>query len=167
MDLYKVDLKGFDDKRYRQLGGRLEPILDTIRRVHAAGIWMEIVTLLVPGFNDGEAELRQLTTFVAGVSPDIPWHVTAYHEDYRMSGTGNTTAGMLDRAARIGREAGLQYVYAGNIPGAVGDLENTRCPACQHAGRAVGLPRRRYGLTKDGALPLLPGRGSRPLERVR
>ncbi len=163
VDLYKVDLKGFDDRHYRQLGGRLEPILDTIRRVHAAGMWMEIVTLLVPGFNDGEAELRQLTTFVAGVSPDIPWHVTAYHEDYRMSGTGNTTVGMLDRAARIGREAGLHYVYAGNIPGAVGDLENTRCPACQHLlVERSGFRVRRYGLTKDGGCPScgtrIPGR---------
>ena len=130
VDLYKVDLKGFDDRHYRQLGGRLEPILDTIRRLHDSGLWLEIVTLLIPGFNDSDDELRRLTAFVASVSPVIPWHVTAYHEDYKMSGTGDTTVGMLLHAAEIGREAGLQFVYAGNMPGRVGTLEDTRCPSC-------------------------------------
>src|SRR5690348_15319738 len=77
IDLYKVDLKSFDDRHYRELGGRLQPILDTIQWLHRAGVWVEIVTLLIPGFNDGERELRDLTRFLAGVSPDIPWHVTA------------------------------------------------------------------------------------------
>lgn len=163
VDLYKIDLKGFDDTRYRQLGGRLGPILDTIGRVHAAGLWLEIVTLLVPGFNDGDDELRRLTGFVAGVSPDIPWHVTAYHEDYRMTGTGPTTIGMLERAAAIGREAGLRYVYAGNIPGAVGDLENTRCPACGHLlVERSGFRVRRNQVTATGGCPAcgtsIPGR---------
>jgi len=163
VDLYKIDLKGFDDKRYRQLGGRIEPILDTIRRVHAAGLWTEIVTLLVPGFNDDDDELRQLTAFVAGVSPDIPWHVTAYHEDYRMSGTGNTTVGMLERAARVGREAGLRYVYAGNVPGAVGDLENTRCPSCRRLlVERTGYRVRRFEVNGQGGCPgcgtVIPGR---------
>jgi pyruvate formate lyase activating enzyme len=165
VDLYKVDLKGFDDRRYRQLGGRLEPVLDTIRALHAAGLWLEIVTLLVPGFNDGDDELRRLTSFVAGVSPDIPWHVTAYHEDYRMSGTGNTTVAMLERAARTGREAGLRYVYAGNIPGGVGDLENTRCPTCRHLlVERSGFRVRRNEVSKDGSCPgcsaPIPGRWS-------
>src|ERR1019366_9113383 len=78
IDLYKVDLKSFDDRHYRQLGGRLQPILDTILSLHQMGIWLEIVTLLIPGFNDGDDELRSLTAFLAGVSPDIPWHVTGY-----------------------------------------------------------------------------------------
>jgi pyruvate formate lyase activating enzyme len=131
VDLYKVDLKGFDDRQYRQLGGRLQPVLDTIQALHQMGIWLEIVTLLVPGFNDSDAELRQLTGFVASVSPTIPWHVTAFHEDYRMGGNGNTTAAMLHRAAGIGEQSGLQFVYAGNLPGSVGSLEDTRCPACR------------------------------------
>ncbi|MDQ3070273.1 MAG: AmmeMemoRadiSam system radical SAM enzyme [Acidobacteriota bacterium] len=131
VDCYKVDLKSFDDKRYRQLGGRLEPILETIRALHAMGIWLEIVTLLIPGFNSGDDEIGRLTAFVADVSPDIPWHVTAFHEDYRMRGNGNTTAAMLTRAAAIGRTRGLRYVYAGNMPGGVGDLEHTRCASCQ------------------------------------
>lgn len=165
VDLYKVDLKGFDDRHYRQLGGRLQPILDTITSLHARGIWVEIVTLLVPGFNDDEHELAELCRFVAGVSPSIPWHVTAYHEDYRMSGTGNTTASMLRRAVELGRIAGLQYVYAGNMPGAVGDLETTRCASCGHEliGR-YGYIIRNYDLTPDGACPSchapVPGRWS-------
>src|SRR3954453_14794696 len=131
VDLYKVDLKSFDDRHYRELGGRIEPILWTIRELHARGIWVEIVTLLIPGFNDGEAELERLTTFLAGVSPLIPWHVSAFHQDYRMTDPANTTPEMLRRAAAIGYANGLRYVYAGNLPGRVGDLEQTRCHACQ------------------------------------
>src|SRR6185436_7514172 len=130
IDLYKVDLKSFDDRRYRELGGRLQPILETIQWLHASGVWVEIVTLLVPGFNDSDAELRGLTAFLAGVSPDIPWHVTAFHQDYRMVDPANTTPAMLQRAAQIGRAAGLRYVYAGNLPGRVGDLEHTCCHQC-------------------------------------
>ena len=130
IDLYKVDLKSFDDRRYRELGGRLAPILDTIQWLHDAGVWVEIVTLLVPGFNDSDDELRGLTAFLAGVSPDIPWHVTAFHQDYKMTDPANTTPAMLLRAARIGQEAGLRYVYAGNLPGRVGDYEHTDCHAC-------------------------------------
>lgn len=130
VDLYKVDLKSFDDARYRQLGGRLAPILDTVERVHALGIWIEIVTLLIPGFNDGADELDKLTQFLAGVSPDIPWHVTAFHADYRMTDRSDTTAEKLAWAAQIGRANGLRFVYAGNRPGQVGGLEDTSCPAC-------------------------------------
>jgi pyruvate formate lyase activating enzyme len=154
VDYYKVDLKSFDDRHYRQLGGRIEPILATIRALHAMGIWVEIVTLLIPGFNDGEDELQRLTAFVASVSPDIPWHVTAFHKDYRMSDPENTTPEMLVNAAEIGRGNGLRFVYAGNLPGRVGDLENTRCPAC--AGLLVertGYHVRQYRLTPEGGCP--------------
>ncbi|MGH9372667.1 MAG: AmmeMemoRadiSam system radical SAM enzyme [Vicinamibacterales bacterium] len=163
IDLYKVDLKSFDDKHYRQLGGRLEPILETIRALHQMHVWVEIVTLLIPGFNDGADELERLTTFLAGVSPDIPWHVTAFHKDYRMNDPENTTPEMLVVAAEIGKRNGLRYVYAGNLPGRVGDLEHTRCHAC----RAVLVERygyliQDYRLTADGACPdcgtAMPGR---------
>jgi pyruvate formate lyase activating enzyme len=130
LDIYKVDLKTFDDRRYRQLGGRIGPILDSIRMLHSLGIWLEIVTLLVPGFNDSERELEQLTGFIAGVSADIPWHVTAFHSDYRMIGIANTECRQLEMAAAIGRAAGLRYVYAGNCPGMVGRHEDTCCPGC-------------------------------------
>jgi pyruvate formate lyase activating enzyme len=131
VDLYKVDLKSFDDRHYRQLGGRLQPILDTIRLLHEMGFWLEIVTLVIPGFNDSDDELTRLGGFLAGVSPDIPWHVTAFHKDYKMTDPENTNAETLIRAAEIGKKAGLRYVYAGNLPGQVGDLENTRCPKCK------------------------------------
>jgi pyruvate formate lyase activating enzyme len=131
VDLYKVDLKGFSDRGYRKLGGVLQTILDSIRLIHAKGFWLEIVTLVVPGFNDDEAELRDAAGFIASVSPDIPWHVTAFHPDYKMRDRDSTTAKMVIRAAEIGVAAGLRYVYAGNLPGRVGPLENTYCPSCQ------------------------------------
>ncbi|MGH9664356.1 MAG: radical SAM protein, partial [Bryobacteraceae bacterium] len=77
VDLYKVDLKSFDDRHYRELGGRIQPILDGLPRIHAMGFWLEVVTLLIPGFNDADDELRRMAEFLAGISPDIPWHVTA------------------------------------------------------------------------------------------
>jgi len=85
------------------------------------GFWLEIVTLVIPGFNDCNDELTRLAEFLAGVSPDIPWHVTAFHKDYKMTDPENTTAETLMRAAKIGKTAGLRYVYAGNLPGMVGD----------------------------------------------
>jgi pyruvate formate lyase activating enzyme len=169
VDLYKVDLKSFDDRHYRQLGGRIEPILFTIRRLHEMGIWLEIVTLLIPGFNDSPDEVERLTAFVAGVSPDIPWHVTAFHKDYRMNDPENTTPEMLVRAAEIGQRNGLRYVYAGNLPGRVGDLEHTRCHDC----RALLVERygyfiQNYRLTPEGACPdcgtKIPGRWGRTFE---
>jgi pyruvate formate lyase activating enzyme len=154
IDLYKVDLKSFDDRHYRELGGRLQPILDTISWLHAAGVWVEIVTLLIPGFNDSEDELRGLTRFLAGVSADIPWHVTAFHQDYRMTDAANTTPAMLQRAALMGREAGLRYVYAGNLPGQVGDLEHTACHACgERLITRHGYLIRDYRLTNTGSCP--------------
>lgn len=166
IDFYKVDLKSFDDHRYRQLGGRLQPILDTIRTLHKMGVWLEIVTLLIPGFNDSDDELRQLTAFLAGVSPDIPWHVTAFHQDYKMTSPADTRPHDLLRAATIGREAGLHYIYAGNIPGHVEGLEDTRCHSCgellvQRRGYLI----EQYKLTSAGNCPAcqapIPGRWSK------
>ncbi|NCO32943.1 MAG: AmmeMemoRadiSam system radical SAM enzyme [Armatimonadetes bacterium] len=129
-DLYKVDLKSFQDKSYRQLGGVLQNVLDTIQRLWAMGFWVEIVTLVVPGFNDSDDELRDIARFIASVSSDIPWHVTAFHQNYKMADNANTSVRHLARAAEMGLEEGLHFVYAGNIPGSVGDLEDTRCPQC-------------------------------------
>ena len=165
VDLYKVDLKSFDDRHYRELGGRIGPILETIRRLHAMEFWVEIVTLLIPGFNDSRDELLRLTEFVASVSPDIPWHVTAFHGDYKMTDPENTTAEMLLTAADIGRANGLRYVYAGNLPGSVGDLEDTRCATCHELLIArYGYHIRDYRITADGRCPAcatpIPGRWS-------
>lgn len=127
---YKIDLKSFNEQRYRTLGGTLAHVKEGIRLVRERGLWLEVVTLLVPGFNDDESELREMARFLVSVSPDIPWHVTAFHKDYRMTEPENTTAQGLIRAARIGGEEGLRFVYAGNLPGRVGSLEDTRCPGC-------------------------------------
>jgi pyruvate formate lyase activating enzyme len=129
-DCYKIDLKSMNDKNYRQLGGVVDTILETVKMVYERGFWEEIVTLVIPGFNDSEDELKRAADFIASVSPDIPWHVTAFHQDYRMTENANTTAEQLIRACEIGSEAGLRYIYAGNLPGRVGRWENTYCPAC-------------------------------------
>jgi pyruvate formate lyase activating enzyme len=154
IDAYKVDLKSFDDRRYRELGGRRQPILDTIAWLRQAGVWVEIVTLLIAGFNDSDAELAGLTEFIASVSPDIPWHATAFHQDYRMTDPANTTPAMLMRAAEIARRSGLRYVYAGNQPGRVGELEHTHCAGCgQRLIARYGYFIQDYGLQPDGSCP--------------
>jgi len=169
IDLYKVDLKSFDDRHYHQLGGRMQPILDTIRRLHEMDLWLEIVTLLIPGFNDAEDELRRLADFLVGISPHIPWHVTAFHKDYKMEDPDNTRPEDLLRAAEIGKKAGLHYIYAGNLPGLVGDQENTRCPTCGTTLiRRYGYMIEQYCLTAEGSCPAcaapIPGRWSRTFE---
>ena len=165
IDLYKVDLKSFDDRHYHELGGRIGPILDSIRRIHQMGLWLEIVTLLIPGFNDSADELRRLTEFVAGISPDIPWHVTAFHGDYKMQGEDQRDTNVEDllQAAEIGHAAGLRYIYAGNLPGMVGRWEDTRCPQCSETLiRRYGYHIEEYGLTPEGRCPRcscqIPGR---------
>ena len=130
-DCYKIDLKAMDDKRYRELGGVLQHVVDAIRMVHERGFWLEIVTLIVPGFNDDEGQLTRAAELIASVSPEIPWHVTAFHKDYKMTDPPNTTAKTLIHAAEIGVAEGLRYVYAGNLPGQVGPFENTYCPSCK------------------------------------
>jgi pyruvate formate lyase activating enzyme len=130
-DCYKIDLKTMNDRRYRQLGGVLGHVLEAIGLVHERGIWLEVLTLVVPGFSDDPDELRAAARYIAGVDRNIPWHVTAFHQDYRFWGMGNTTADVLVRACEIGAEEGLNFVYAGNLPGRVGRWEHTRCAACQ------------------------------------
>ena len=129
-DCYKVDLKAMDPARYRALGGVLEHVTTTIAEAHARGFWVEVVTLIIPGFNDDDAQLTRAAELIAGVSPDIPWHLTAFHPDYRMTDPGATPTETLLRACETGARAGLRFVYAGNRPGAVGRWENTYCPDC-------------------------------------
>jgi AmmeMemoRadiSam system protein B/AmmeMemoRadiSam system radical SAM enzyme/AmmeMemoRadiSam system protein A len=151
---YKVDLKTFNDRNYRKLGGTLENITNTIQMIHERGIWVEIVTLVVPGFNDSIDELRQIARFLASVSPDIPWHVTAFHKDYRMTDPDPTSAETLVRAAEIGTREGLRFIYAGNLPGRVGQWENTRCPGCRTTLiNRYGYLIRSYEVTPDGRCP--------------
>jgi pyruvate formate lyase activating enzyme len=153
-DCYKIDLKSMNDKNYRQLGGVVDNILDTVKMVHERGFWEEIVTLVIPGFNDSTDELTRAADFIASVSPDIPWHVTAFHQDYRMTENANTTAEQLIRACETGREAGLRYVYAGNLPGRVGRWENTYCPSCDELlVDRHGYLIREMNVTPDGKCP--------------
>jgi len=156
---YKVDLKSMQAKNYRSLGGVLKNVLDTIQKAHDLGIWVEVVTLVVPGFNDSTEELFETARFLRSVSPDIPWHVTAFHRDYKMTQPGNTPAETLIRAADVGREAGLRYVYAGNLPGRVEEYEDTRCPQCSRVlVRRRGYKLNDYRITAQGTCP---GCGSR------
>ena len=151
---YKVDLKCMRDRQYRQLGGVLQHVLDTIQTARELGLWVEVVTLVIPGMNDSNEELWDAARFLAGVSRDIPWHVTAFHPDYKHNDAPPTGAETLRRAAEIGQEAGLNYVYAGNLPGRVGSLEDTHCPACgtlliQRRGYVI----QKYNLTAQGSCP--------------
>jgi len=137
---YKVDLKTFNDRNYRQLGGVLENVTHTIHMLKERGFWVEIVTLVVPGFSDDADDLKRMAAFLSSVDPLMPWHVTAFHPDYKMSdGYRRTRAEELLKVVEYGRQAGLKYLYPGNLPGQVGGGENTRC---HHCGSTVV---RRYG----------------------
>jgi len=154
LSAFKVDLKTMQPAQYRRLGGVLDHVLDSIRRAHDLGLWVEVVTLVVPGFNDSNDELMDTARFVASVSPDIPWHVTAFHKDYHMTDPANTSPATLIRAAEIGQEAGLHFVYAGNLPGQSESYEHTFCPKCATPLiERVGYTILGYHLTPEGKCP--------------
>ena len=124
-----IDCKSFSDDFYRSVcGARLQPVLDTISLMVELGVWVEVTTLLIPGRNDSVEELRKTASFLVALDPSIPWHVTAFHPTYKMTDVPPTSLANLEMAARIGRDAGLLHVYAGNIPGSGG--EDTICPSC-------------------------------------
>jgi pyruvate formate lyase activating enzyme len=154
LDGYKIDLKTMQDRQYRKLGGVLQNVLDSIRRAHDLGFWVEVVTLVVPGFNDSPDELMDAARFIASVSPNIPWHVTAFHPDYKMTGPSRTPARTLERAAEIGIEAGLRYVYAGNLPGSLAEYEHTYCHNCRtRLIQRYGFTVTDYRITPEGTCP--------------
>jgi len=125
-----VDLKTFSDETYKKLcGARLEHVLDCIRSYKELGIWIEITTLIIPGINDSAYELRQIAEFIRSVGPEIPWHVSRFYPKYRLIDKPQTPVDTLRMAREIGFEAGLRYVYEGNIPGEGG--ENTYCYTCK------------------------------------
>jgi pyruvate formate lyase activating enzyme len=130
LDAANVDLKSFDDAFYRrQCGARLAHVLEAIEAYHAAGTWLELTTLVIPGHNDSDQELRALTGWIVErLGPGVPWHVSRFHPAYRMSDVPPTPLEALLRAAEIGREAGLRYVYVGNAPEL--GREDTHCPSC-------------------------------------
>lgn len=126
-----IDLKTFDDRTYRRLcGARLQPVLDSLKRFYAAGVWLEVTTLIIPGYNDDPAQLRELTGFIVSeLGPDVPWHVSAFYPTYRLLNVPPTSVESIRQACQIGEEAGLNYVYGGNVAGV---YEDTVCPACTH-----------------------------------
>ncbi len=130
LDGANVDLKGFSEEFYREVAGAtLNGVLETLCDYKRLGIWLEVTTLLIPGRNDRESELRKMAAFIADeLGVDTPWHVTAFYPTYRLTDAPPTPPATLRKARRIGQEAGLRYVYTGNIPGEEG--ESTFCPAC-------------------------------------
>jgi pyruvate formate lyase activating enzyme len=147
-----VDLKGFDDRRYRRImGAKLSPVLESIKTMKALGIFVEVTTLIVPGLNDSTQEIGQIAEFLAGVDKDIPWHISRFHPDYKMTHVPPTPKETLFKAFKIGKEAGLRFVYVGNLPG--NSLESTYCPKCS----TCLIERLGFRVTtvniKDGACP--------------
>ncbi len=152
IDAANVDLKAFSDDFYRRVcGGELAPVLDTLRYLQReTDVWFEITTLLIPGANDSDAELEAMSAWVVGeLGPDVPWHFSAFHPDYRMRDRPATPPATLSRAREIARRRGARYVYTGNVYDPVG--QSTRCPDCgamliERDGYALGA----WGLTDDG-----------------
>jgi len=127
LDAANVDLKAWSGEFYRRIcKARVEPVKETIRRMHEAAIHLEVTTLLVPGQNDDPEQLKGIAGFLAGISPDLVWHVTRFHPDYDMQEARPTPLETIERAVKIGREAGLRFVYAGNVAGD----QDTICPGC-------------------------------------
>lgn len=129
LDAINIDLKGFSNRFYHDVcGGRLEPVLESIQRMHEAGVLVEVTTLVIPGHNDSQEELEQIAAFLVSVDPSIPWHVSGFYPTYKMTDRSPTPAETLLQARTIGLKAGLHHVYTGNRPGSGG--ENTSCPSC-------------------------------------
>jgi pyruvate formate lyase activating enzyme len=129
IDAINVDLKSLREKTYKELASaKLEGVVETLKLFRPRDIWLEITTLIIPGINDSEAELRDIAEFIASLGTEVPWHVSRFHPDYHMHDRGATPAKTLETAVRLGREAGLKYVYAGNLPG--DENEHTYCPGC-------------------------------------
>ena len=128
-----VDLKAGRGEFYHQISGAaLEPVLANLKLIQQLGIWLEVTTLVIPGLNDGDEELRWVAHYLfSELGPDVPWHISRFYPQYQMSDTPPTPAATLERAWQIGRDEGLRYVYVGNLPGH--DTESTRCP---HAARS-------------------------------
>ena len=154
LDAINVDLKAFREETYRTLmKARLEPVQSCLKELVNCGVWVEVTTLVVPGMNDSDAELGDIAGFIAGeLGPQVPWHVSRFHGDYQMADAPSTPMGTLDRAVRIGRQAGLQFVYCGNVPG--DEHENTLCPGCgtmliRRAGFSIAQNRLEAGRCPD------------------
>ena len=124
-----VDLKAFSEKFYKeQCGAKLGPVLKTLETMKETGVWLEVTTLLIPGLNDSTEELKEIAQFLANLDPNIPWHISRFHPTYRLTHIPSTPPERIQRARDLGYEAGLNYVYTGNLPGDEG--EKTFCHKC-------------------------------------
>ncbi len=131
LDAINIDLKSFSDEFYKNVcGGRLQPVLDSIKYYHKKGVWVEITTLIIPGENDSNAELQKIAEFIASVDINMPWHISKFHPDYKMTNKAWTPLHTLHRAYKIGKKAGLKYIYVGNVIG--NKYEHTYCPECNN-----------------------------------
>lgn len=150
LDAANVDLKSFRDETYRKLcKARLQPVLDTIAAMRELGIWLEVTTLIVPGENDSDAELGQIARFLARIDPEIPWHISQFHPDYRLPDHPFTPVATLRRARELGREAGLRHIYLGNVR----EGTDTACPRCQEPVVERGYMGLGRLLLKEGRCP--------------
>ncbi len=152
LDGINIDIKAFTDKFYKEVcKARLQPVLDNVKLMHELGVWVETTTLIIPGWNDSEGELRDIAQFIHSVDPSIPWHVTAFYPTYKMTDKPPTPVSILRRAREIGLEAGLRFVYEGNVPGEGG--ESTYCPRCkEQLIERFGFSIRKNNM-KDGKCP--------------
>jgi len=143
VDAANIDLKSWDDGYYKKvLKGGLEEVKDTLRRMVAAGIWVEVTTLLIEGDNDSDEALRDMAAFIANdLGVEVPWHLSAFYPNYKMQDHGATSVYTLQRAKHIGEEAGLKYIYLGNV-NVHGD---THCPMCE----SLLIDRQRYEVTEN------------------
>jgi pyruvate formate lyase activating enzyme len=124
-----VDLKSFRDAFYKKrCGARLNPVLESLKKMKEMGIWVEITTLLIPSLNDSDEELKDIAQFIAGLGVETPWHISRFHPQFKMLNVPATPVSSLHRAVEIGKKSGLKYVYSGNVPGDEG--ENTHCFHC-------------------------------------
>ena len=155
IDGMNIDIKGFTDEFYQEIcGAKLKPVLEAVKHAHEKGIWIEITTLLIPGKNDSNEEIRNIAKFIADLDPAIPWHLSAFHPMYKMQDVPRTPSSTLLRAYKIAQEEGLKYVYVGNIDDE--DHESTYCPGCNervidrsgHIGQYVT-----NGLNENGTCP--------------
>lgn len=129
LDAINIDIKSFSDVFYRKIcGARLQPVLDCVALMKELGVWVEVTTLVIPGHNDSDKELQEIASFLVSIDRTIPWHVTAFHPMFKMMDRPPTSHATLARARKIGMDAGLCFVYEGNVPGLGG--ENTFCPGC-------------------------------------
>ncbi|MEN6465018.1 MAG: AmmeMemoRadiSam system radical SAM enzyme [Syntrophaceae bacterium] len=148
LDAANVDLKSFRDDYYRKVcKGRLDPVLKSIAKMREHQVWVEVTTLIVPGLNDSDEELKDIAGFLAGLDVNIPWHISRFHPQYKMGGAESTPMETLNRAYRIGKEAGLRFVYQGNV---IGKGNHTYCYNCdrlliERSGFNVGRNETREG----------------------